>query len=96
MKAPERNTDLVILPNIGKETARLLTAIGIHSADELRQTGAIEAAARIRTIRSDDPPCRSMLAGLEGAIRGVRWHAIPQMEREALWKEYLSRTSEGT
>jgi hypothetical protein len=34
-----------------------------------------------------------MLAGLEGAIRGIRWHAIPKDQRESLWKEYQSRTS---
>ena len=32
-----------------------------------------------------------MLAGLAGAIRGVRWHAIPKTERDALWREYETR-----
>jgi len=32
-----------------------------------------------------------MLAALEGAVRGVRWHAIPKVERERLWEEYWSR-----
>lgn len=84
------------MPNIGEEIARLLTAAGIQSAKELKQIGALAAAARIKAIRSDNPPCRSMLAGLEGAIRGVRWHTIPKVEREALWKEYLARTSRST
>jgi len=25
-----------------------------------------------------------MLSGLEGAIRGIRWHAIPKAERDRL------------
>jgi len=33
-----------------------------------------------------------MLAALEGAVRGVRWHAIPKVERERLWEEYWSRS----
>jgi len=95
MKAAICKSDLRGLPNIGAETAGLLIAAGIRSAEELRQVGAVAAAARIGAIRPDDPPCRSRLAGLEGAIRGVRWHTIPQEEREALWLTYqAARMSE--
>jgi DNA transformation protein len=93
MKTSDGNTDLASLPNIGLETARLLKAAGIRSSKELRKMGAIAAAVRIRAIRPSDPPCRSMLAGLEGAIRGIRWHTIPTEEREALWEEYQTRAS---
>jgi DNA transformation protein len=93
MKTSDGNTDLASLPNIGSETARILIAAGIRSAKELRHMGAVAAAVRIRAIRPDDPPCRSMLAGLEGAIRGIRWHTIPKEEREALWEEYQTRAS---
>ena len=82
------------LPNIGTEVARLLHAAGIRTPDELRQQGAVAAALRIRAIRPRDPPCRSMLSGLEGAIRGVRWHSLPNPERDALWEHYARRLSE--
>lgn len=82
---------LLSLPNIGKETARLLVQAGIRTPQELRRTGAVETALRISVLRPEDPPCRSMLAGLEGAVRGVRWHTIPTAEREALWQEYRQR-----
>lgn len=94
MEEFDLKTNLVDLPNIGEETARLLNVAGIDSAAALKQAGAITAAVRIKEIRPDDPPCRSMLAGLEGAIRGVRWHSIPKVEREALWKEYKARFHE--
>jgi DNA transformation protein len=81
------------MPNIGREVARLLACADINTPEDLTRVGAVEAAARIKSIRPDDPPCRSMLAGLEGAIRGVRWHMIPKPEREALWKEYEAQTS---
>jgi DNA transformation protein and related proteins len=93
MKNPEIGSQLSGMPNIGREVARLLAAAGIRTPEELTRMGAVAAATRIRSIRPDDPPCRSMLAGLEGAIRGVRWHAIPKADREALWKEYEARTS---
>jgi DNA transformation protein and related proteins len=81
------------LPNIGPEVARLLTAAGIHSPRELKNLGSVNAALRIAAIRPDDPPCRSMLAGLEGAIRGIRWHHVPKPQREALWKKYQAQLS---
>jgi DNA transformation protein and related proteins len=91
-KDSDKASELTDLPNIGQEVARLLVAAGIRSPQELRRLGAVAAAARIRDIRTEDPPCRSMLSGLEGAIRGVRWHAIPKAEREALWQEYQAST----
>ena len=85
-------TALIDLPNIGEEVARLLSSAGIRSPNELKRLGSVAAAARIARIRPADPPCQSMLSGLEGAIRGVRWHSIPKAERAALWKEYQART----
>ena len=82
------------LPNVGPTVARWLAAAGIRTPGELRRRGAVAAALRIRAVRPDDPLCRSMLAGLEGAIRGVRWHALPAVERERLWTEYRRRFEE--
>ena len=89
----ERMHALTDMPNIGRKVAGLLACAGIGTPEELTKLGAVAAAIRIRSIRPDDPPCRSMLAGLDGAIRGVRWHMIPKAEREALWTEYEARTS---
>ena len=79
---------LTDLQNIGPEAARWLIAAGICTPAELRRRGSVAAAAAIRRLRPGDPPCSSMLAAFEGAIRGIRWHAIPQTEREALWRKY--------
>lgn len=93
---PETNQALTDMPNIGREVARLLVLAGIGTPAELVRVGAVEAAIRIKGIRPDDPPCRSMLAGLDGAIRGVRWHAVPKQERDTLWIEYQARTNGST
>jgi DNA transformation protein and related proteins len=79
---------LTDLPNIGREVARLLETAGIRTPAELKRLGAVAAARRIRDIRPEDPPCRSMLSGLAGAIRGVRWHSIPAGDRARLWAKY--------
>ena len=92
MKTPTSSpASLADLPNIGKEVARLLETAGIRTPAVLKRLGAVSAALRIRDIRPDDPPCRSMVSGLEGAIRGIRWHAIPAAERERLWAKYEKR-----
>ena len=82
---------LADLPNVGTVVARLLVSAGIRTPGELRRLGAVGAALRIRAIRPGDPPCRRMLAGLAGAIRGVRGHALPPAERERLWQAYVAR-----
>jgi DNA transformation protein and related proteins len=83
--AEESLTDL---PNIGREVARLLIAAEIRTPQMLHRIGAASAAVRISHIRPNDPPCRSMVAGLEGAIRRMRWHDLPKSDRERVWMEY--------
>ena len=79
---------LTDLPNIGTVVARKLEAAGIASPEDLKALGSVEALRRIRASDEEDVPCRSMLSGLEGAIRGIRWHAIPKSERDELWRRY--------
>ena len=86
-------TGLTDLPNIGPETARWLAAAGLCTPRALKRAGAVAAALRIRRLRPEDPPCRSLLAGLQGAIQGVRWHDLPKAQREAVWQEYAARAA---
>lgn len=92
-----RETDeLTSLPNIGAVVAQKLKAAGVTTPQQLKALGSVEVAVRLRTLaaRPEDAPCASMLSGLEGAIRGVRWHAIPKHERDALWQRYQVRCEE--
>jgi DNA transformation protein len=69
----------------------------VTTAEQLKALGSVEAALRLRALakKPEDAPCASMLSGLEGAIQGVRWHAIPKHEREALWRRYQARCEGG-
>ena len=91
MKGHGRDDALESLPNIGAQVAARLREAGVLTPAELEGLGSVEAAVRLARERPEDPPCRSMLSGLEGAIRGVRWHAIPKEERERLWTAYQCR-----
>ena len=78
--------DLSRLPNIGKVLAGKLNQQGITSYDDLVSLGSVEAVLRIG--QTDLSACYNMLYALEGAIRGIRWHSIPQDERRQLKEEY--------
>lgn len=93
---PARPKSLSDLPNVGQEVAHLLAAAGIRTPAQLKRLGAVGAALRIHDIRPDDPPCRSMLSGLAGAVRGVRGHSIPADERAQLWAQYERRLGGAT
>lgn len=87
------NDSLDSLLNTGAECTAALRAAGIAAATELRRLGSVEAAVRMREALGADAVCRSRLSALEGAIRGVRWHAIPKLERDRLWEELERRSA---
>jgi len=78
--------NLTQLPNIGETLAQKLNTIGITCYDELISMGSVEVVLKIG--ESDQTTCYNMLYALEGAIRGVRWHAISKEERKQLKDEF--------
>jgi len=81
--------ELTTLPNIGKVVAERLKLAGIPDAETLRALGSREAFLRIRA--TGEPGCLSMLCGLEGAVRGVRWHLLPNEVKDEL-KRFLRKS----
>jgi DNA transformation protein len=79
-------SDLTLLPNIGPVLANKLNLIGVTNFEELEATGSVEAVIRIGV--KDEAACYNMLYALEGAIRGVRWHALSKNEREKIKTEF--------
>jgi len=77
------------LPNLGKVVVAQLKRAGIETSEELRRLGSVTAAVRL--VEAGVDVCSSKLSALEGAIRGVRWHAIPAEERAALRAEFEAR-----
>ncbi len=69
-------SELTKLPNIAKVMEQQLNDVGIHTADELKAAGSRETWLRI--LAMDPSACYNRLCGLEGAIRGVRYHALPE------------------
>ena len=74
------------LPNIGPTLESLLREHGVVSPEELRSLGAVETCRRMQL---QGEACVNKLYAIEGAICGIRWHEIPQKEREVLRREFL-------
>ena len=82
---------LTDLPNLGKVVAEQLRRAGIDTPEKLRKLGSVGAALRL--VESGTDVCSSKLSALEGAIRGVRWHSIPAVERAELRRRFEARRS---
>jgi DNA transformation protein len=82
-------SELKHLPNIGPVLAKKLDQIGITTIEALESVGSVEAVVRIGV--ADETACYNMLYALEGAIRGIRWHAIPKNDRENLKAQYAQK-----
>jgi DNA transformation protein len=76
------NPDLTSLPNIGKEMKKQLYAVGIQTPEDLAAIGSKEAWLMIRAM--DPSACYNRLCGLEGAIRGIRWHHLDETVKNEL------------
>jgi TfoX C-terminal domain. len=57
------------LPNIGKDTAKELRAVGILTVQQLKETGSKNAWLAIQKV--DPDVCLHRLYGLEGAVQGL-------------------------
>jgi DNA transformation protein and related proteins len=87
-KNSSKTKELTDLPNIGSVLADTLRRAGIETPADLTAIGSVEALLRIRRTMVGDKACANKLYALEGAIRGIRWHEIPQDERTDLWRRY--------
>jgi TfoX C-terminal domain len=72
---PKTDDSLRSLPNIGPTTAAKLARIGITTRKDFLRRDPYEVFDELRK-RVDPTLCRCALAGIVGAKKGVRWHAI--------------------
>lgn len=74
--------ELIELPNIGPELARLLIEADIRSAEELRVLGTEETFLRLKT--RDPEACFHKLTAIEGAVQGIRKSQLAPERKAAL------------
>ena len=87
----QQHSDLLELKNLGAASVNILYAIGIHSIQELRRMGAVEAYNRIRARGIQ--VSKVMLYALEGALIDVHWNQLdPALKNELLEKAELAES----
>lgn len=72
--------------NIGKDTEAKLIQVGIDTFEKLESIGTEQAFIRLRTI--DPGACLSLLYGLEGAIKDIKWNKLPDAKKQELQQFY--------
>ena len=73
------------LPNIGKTLEKRLAAVAIHTPADLSELGPIGVLKRLDALNASG--CINMLYALEGALRGIRWHALSRDVKDQLKAE---------
>lgn len=79
---------LTDMQNIGKVVGAQLEEVGIKTPADLKKVGSREAWLRIQAI--DPSACYNRLMGLEGAIKGIRWHFLSDQIKKDLKTFYES------
>jgi DNA transformation protein len=71
---------------IGPVSEGWLREIGIESADDLRRMGVVEPYRRAKA-NYPDKVSLNLLYGLEAALIGVHWNALPEARKAELKAE---------
>ena len=74
------------IKNLGPKTTAWLHDIGIETEDDLRRAGSVEAYRRLKA-RFPDQVTLNALWGLESALLGIHWQALPAEIKEILLRE---------
>ena len=76
-------SDLTSMVNIGREMSRKLQAVGISSPEQLRETGAVGAYLRLKSVYPH--VCLVHLFAWGGGVGGVDFNALPaEVKRELM------------
>lgn len=70
------------LRNIGPKSSAWLRQVGLHTAEELAETGPLEAFMRVK--RAGFKPSLNLLYALEGALQDCHWQEVPGERRAEL------------
>ena len=74
---------LMKMPYIGLTIAHKLDEIGVKNQQQLRELGSENALIRISELENNGV-CLDLLYALEGAVQGIRWHALDKGRRQEL------------
>jgi DNA transformation protein len=74
------------IKNIGPQTSAWLDEIGIETEEDLRRLGSVEAYRQLKA-RFPSRVTLNALWGMESALLGIHWQALPAEIKAALLLE---------
>ncbi|MDP9379097.1 MAG: TfoX/Sxy family protein [Chloroflexota bacterium] len=81
MASPQ--SELELLPNIGRVTAGWLHDAGIRTAQDLEVVGPVEAWRRVKAVYPNQVTL-VLLYALQGALLGIHWNDLPRDLKQRL------------
>ena len=77
--------ELLGLRNLGKTSAQWLHATGIHSLDQLRELGPVDAyrAVRARGFNAS----KALMFSIAGALQNVHWNELDPVYKQDLLRQ---------
>ena len=76
--------------NLGPKSAEMLSAVGIHSLEDLRDLGSVNAYLFIK--QSGSRPSLNLLWAMHGALTGQRWNMLSDCDKQTLIAEMEALT----
>lgn len=71
-----------MLRNLGPVSTRWLAAVGIHTLDDLRKVGVVNAYNLVRARGYN--ATLNLLWALQGALTGLTWNKLPEAVKQDL------------
>jgi hypothetical protein len=65
------------LRNLGPKSSEWLSAVGVHSLEDVERLGVVETYLRVKAAFPDRVSL-NMLWGLQGAVMEIPWNQIPE------------------
>ena len=81
-------TNISSLKNLGPTSAEWLRQVGIHTEEDLRNVGVIQAYKMVEA--AGYKPTLNLLWAMVGTLEGIGWDEIPEGMKAQLKKELLS------
>lgn len=86
----EQLSDIAQLRGLGQKSAQSLADVGVRTAEQLRELGAVAAFAQLQVYRDahgEKSPSLNFLYAMVGALENRSWLDVAQNDRERLLAE---------
>ena len=85
------SNELIELKNLGKTSVQWLNAVGIRTANQLKESGSVAAYCKVRD--RGFKVSKVLLYALEGALLGAHWNELTSDDKNRLLQEVQKQST---